>query len=232
MRSRNSTRQNSGEAGNAGEKSSAGVSLARFLSNDLNVSVRTRGHLPHWEAMTAIYFVTFRLADSLPQRLLRQIQFERKDIPSTAAQMGRNLSGSERRRLTAVHTRGIERYLDRSAGACPLRNDAIAKVVADTLRHFHETRYELFAWCVMPNHVHVVFSLLGENTLASVLHSWKSFSAKCANDILHRSGEFWQREYFDRLIRDAKEFYRIVQYVIDNPVRAGLQNWKWVWPHE
>jgi REP element-mobilizing transposase RayT len=232
MSSQDSSRKSPREAEGAPEKSSAGVPPARCLSPDLNASIRTRGHLPHWEAATAIYFVTFRLADSLPRELVRRIQFERKDIRSTAAQMARNLSQSERSRLRALHTREIERYLDQSAGTCSLRNNTVAKVVADTLEHFHEKRYDLFAWCVMPNHVHVVFRPLGKNTLPGILHSWKSFSAKRANDILHRSGEFWQREYFDRLIRDAEEFSRIVKYVLDNPKRARLQNWQWTWPNE
>jgi REP element-mobilizing transposase RayT len=108
----------------------------------------------------------------------------------------------------------------------------VAKVVADSLRQFHGTRYQLFAWCVMPNHVHIAFQTLAGNTLTRILHSWKSFSAKQANQILHRSGEFWQREYYDRLVRDISEFHRAVEYVVDNPKRAGLEDWPWVWPRE
>jgi REP element-mobilizing transposase RayT len=84
----------------------------------------------------------------------------------------------------------------------------------------------------MPNHVHVVFQTLAGNALAGILHSWKSFSAKRANQIVHRTGEFWQREYYDRLVRDAAEFHRAVKYVADNPLRAGLKDWPWVWPQQ
>ena len=217
--------------GSAG-KSSAGVPPAGFLPLDDSIKIRNRGHLPHWEAAKATYFVTFRLADSLPQEVLQRIEFARKDIPSTVAQMGRPISDAERKRLVNLHTRRIDKYLDAGAGACFLRDDAVANVVADSLRQFEGTRYKLFSWCVMPNHVHVVFQIIGGNALASILHSWKSFSAKQANHILHRSGEFWQREYYDHLIRDISELDRAVQYVVDNPKKARLKDWPWVWPKQ
>ena len=216
----------------AAEKRSAGVPPADFLRQNDNVSVRNRGHLPHWEAATATYFVTFRLADSLPQNALRNILFARKDIPSTAARIGRTISELERKRLMKLHTRRIEKYLDAGVGACFLRNDAVAQVVADSLRQFDGTRYQLFAWCVMPNHVHAVFQTIGGNTLPRILHSWKSYSAKQANQILRRSGGFWQREYYDHLVRDVSEFHRARKYVIDNPKKAGLKDWPWVWPKD
>lgn len=90
-------------------------------------------------------------------------------------------------------------------------------------------RYRLVAWCVMPNHVHVVCKLLPGQELSSVLKSWKSYTAKKSDEILGRSGAFWQREYYDRLIRDEDEFERAIRYVVSNPARAGLKNWKWVW---
>jgi len=232
MSGQNSLRKVSGESEAAAEKSSAGVPPAGLLPRVDDVSIRNRGHLPHWETATATYFVTFRLADSLPQEALKRILFAREDIPSIAAQMGRKISKSERKRLKKLHTRRIEKYLDAGAGACFLGNDAVAKVVANSLRQFDGARYQLHAWCVMPNHVHVVFQALAGNSLPRILHSWKSFSAKQANQILHRSAEFWQREYYDRLVRDIPEFHRAVQYVVDNPKRAGLKDWPWVWPKE
>ena len=81
----------------------------------------------------------------------------------------------------------------------------------------------------MPNHVHVVFRTLGGNTLDRILHSWKSFSSKRANELLERSGEFWQHEYFDHLIRDNAQFDRAMRYVLENPRKARLENWMWVW---
>jgi REP element-mobilizing transposase RayT len=125
--------------------------------------------------------------------------------------------------------RRIEKTLDTGAGECFLRIPGIARLVVNSLEEFDGSRYRLFAWSVMPNHVHVLFETVGKIQLAGVLHSWKSFSAKAANRILGQSGEFWQREYYDHLIRDADEFDRALKYVKENPGKAGLENWPWVW---
>ena len=210
---------------------SAGVPAVTFARHNPHIGIRNR-RLPHWEATGAVYFVTFRLADSLPQEVLRRIVFARKDIPSTAAQMGREISESERKHLKQLHAHKIEKYLDAGAGRCSLRSPAVAEIVADSLRKFDGMRYRLFAWCVMPNHVHVVFEAIADNTLAGILHSWKSFTAKKANQVLKRSGEFWQHEYYDHLIRDAAEFDRAVLYVAENPEKACLKEWRWVWTHK
>jgi REP element-mobilizing transposase RayT len=81
---------------------------------------------------------------------------------------------------------------------------------------------------VMPNHVHVVFQPLAEHKLSAILHAWKSYSAKEANRILRRSGDFWQREYYDHLIRDERDLQRCIRYVLDNPKKASLKDWPWV----
>jgi len=80
----------------------------------------------------------------------------------------------------------------------------------------------------MPNHVHVVFGILPGHDLAEILHAWKFFTAKEANRILGRTGDFWQREYYDHIIRNAVELRRVVRYVTENPARAGLKDWPWV----
>lgn len=109
-----------------------------------------------------------------------------------------------------------------------MRDSRVAKIVAESIQHFEGTRYRLLAWCVMPNHVHVVFSPLGGNHLDGILHSWKSFSALRANRLLGIRGAFWQREYFDHLIRSEESLLKIIDYVKGNPRRAGLRNWPWL----
>ena len=203
----------------------AGASRPRFG----DVIIHDRGHLPHWEKDSATYFVTFRLADSLPQSVLERIESERQSVVQTARQLQRDLSGDERKRIQQLSTKTIEQDLDNGAGSCHLKNPAIANEVAETLLHFDNKRYRLFAWCVMPNHVHVLLRLFPGQVLASVVHSWKSFTAKQANKLLGRGGSFWQREHYDRLIRDQSEFERALRYVADNPVKAGLKDWRWMW---
>jgi len=203
----------------------AGASRPRFGE----VTIRDRGRLPHWEKEGATYFITFRLADSLPKSVLDRIQSERKAIVTTANQFHRDLSPDEQNKIQRLSTPIIEQFLDSGAGACHMRDPAIAECVAIVLRHFDRKRYRLFSWCVMPNHVHAVVRLFPGNKLADVLHSWKSFSAKEANRILGRTGAFWQREYYDHLIRGEEEFERAIRYVAENPVKANLNGWKWVW---
>ncbi len=177
------------------------------------VRVRSRGRLPHWERDEATYFVTFRLFDSLPAVALERIKQTKP-------------GGDYAERLDA--------YLDRGSGASFLKDPRVAKLVVDALRHFDGARYHLHAWCVMPNHVHVIFSVLPARTpalrLSSIIQSWKSFTAKEANRLLARTGSFWQREYYDHLVRDDEDFVRCIEYTINNPVKAGLcERWE-DWP--
>jgi REP element-mobilizing transposase RayT len=196
--------------------------------NPAVITIRSRGKLPHWEDDCAIYFVTFRLADSLPQSVLKRFEFERQDIIRTANAVGRALTSIERQRLEKLFSEQIERNLDSGAGQCLFFNPAAADIVAEALRHLNGVRYQMYAWCVMPNHVHTLFRLLGDHMLEEVLHSWKSYPAKKVNALFRRSGKIWQHEYYDHLVRTEKEFYRAIAYILDNPKKARLQNWQWV----
>ena len=95
-------------------------------------------------------------------------------------------------------------------------------LVENALLYFDGKRYRLFAWVVMPNHVHVLVELFEDHTLDQILHSWKSYTATEANNILGRRGQFWYREYYDRYIRNEAHFARAVEYIHNNPVAAGL----------
>lgn len=142
--------------------------------------------------------------------------------------MNRSLSVHEKERLAYLHSERVENYLDSGYGACFMNDSRVAAVMATALSFFNLQRYQLAAWCVMPNHVHVVIQPLQPYELSDILQSWKSFSAKEANKILKRSGDFWQPESYDHLIRDASDYAHSVNYVLENPLKAGLKNWKWV----
>ena len=191
-------------------------------------TVRSRGYLPHWEAAHATYSVTFRLGDSLPQEVLNAYLRERQNIVETAQQMQRELTWQEAKRLSVLFSERIEASLDQGAGACYLRDSRIGKMVFDALGFYHHQRYELFTWCVMPNHVHVLFSPMAPHTLDSVIQAWKSFTAHKADRILRRRGRFWMTEYYDHLIRDAADFRHAHRYILQNPEKAGLAPWPWV----
>lgn len=196
------------------------------------IQKRQGAYLPHWEKDHAIYSVTFRLSDSVPQETLREWLIERDEIIARAADQKRPLTRDERMTLRTLYSDSVERFLQHSHGACWMKREDIASIVAGSLRFFENDRYHLYAWCVMPNHVHVVVRPLGEHSLASILHSWKSFSAKKANALLGRTGAFWQKEYYDHIVRSREELLHAIEYVWENPEQACLQNWQWRWHHE
>lgn len=206
-------------------------------ANPLIAGFHFRGQLPHLKKEGAVYFVTFRLADSLPAHEIARLKHERHAILEQARAAKSPLTWHEEQRLLAWYCDKVEALLDAGHGACWLNKPEIAELVGNALRFFDNQRYELRAWTVMPNHVHVVIRPMPGRNLSEILQSWKSFTSKEANKLLHRAGEiFWQRESFDHWIRDDAEHARLVAYVENNPLKARLckcpEDWKWSSAHE
>jgi REP element-mobilizing transposase RayT len=191
------------------------------------IKVRHGAYLPHWAQEGATYFVTFRLHDSLPADVVEKWSAERREILENTNQAGRQLSSAANRWLDELHSERVEAYLNAGHGACWLTRPRIARSVADAILHFDGERYEALAWCVMPNHVHVVVRPLPGHELSAILHSWKSYSAHQASKLLRRTGPFWQTESYDHLVRDEADLIRCVEYVMTNPEKAGLSSWPW-----
>ena len=158
----------------------------------------SRGYLPHFDSADTIQFVTFRLFDSLPRAMAEMLAKQ----PDTLAKTDESLDGG--------------------LGACWLKDPTIAALVENAMLHFDGDRYRLLAWCIMPNHVHVVVEPVDGNKLGAIVQAWKSFTAHRANSVLDRSGPFWHKDYFDRFIRDEGRLARTIDYVENNPVKAGL----------
>ncbi len=127
--------------------------------------------------------------------------------------------------------KSVEEYLDPGFGECYLARTDIASMVQDALLHPAGSLYRLDAWCVMPNHGHVLLQPLPGVHLSDVMHSVKSFTAHEANKILQRQGQFWQKEYFDRHTRNAKHYIAVIRYIENNPVEVGLCDFPWEWKH-
>ena len=198
------------------------------VSPSEEIAKRKGSYLPHWTKPGGTYAVTFRLADSLPAGVVEAWKQEREDIVQRARTQGRDLTNHEFRELNRLYSVRIDNLLDSGQGSCAMRDERIAHMVQDALLHFDSQRYDLIAWCVMPNHVHVVLYPLVGHDLPEILHSWKSYTAKQANKILGRHGAFWQEEYYDHLVRDEEDFNHALNYVLCNPARAGLSQWPWV----
>jgi len=206
----------------------------------LRSGIHSRGYLPHVKREGARYFVTFRLADSMPRAVLLRLQAERAERLKRLAALEPlaeevetgTQSGQAVLEVQREYFREVEGYLDRGYGECWLRRVEIADLVAGAIRFFDGQRYQCKAWVVMPNHVHLVLWPMLNYTLSHILQSLKSYTGREANKLLNRPGrDFWQRESFDHWIRDDEEHARCCSYVEHNPVKARLcarpQEWKW-----
>jgi REP element-mobilizing transposase RayT len=177
---------------------------------------RSRGYLPHFDGRAIPQFITLHLADSIPKKVIERWQ--------------RQLSGLNPAQEKLILERRIEKYLDQGYGSCFLKDPRIAKMVQDSLLKFDGVRYNLFAWVIMPNHSHTLLRRFEDWELDQLMHSHKSYTAHEANKLLNRHGQFWMEEYFDRYIRNAQHFRKMVLYIENNPVKAGFCNKASDWP--
>jgi len=192
----------------------------------------SRDHLPHLKREGGVYFVTFRLAGTLPAEVLVRLKREREILVEQALAAKRPLTWHEQEELFRWYSSRVDQCLDAGHGECWLRRPDIAELAAGSLRFFNGVRYELRAWVVMPNHVHAVLRPLAGWTLSRILKGWKGYTAHEANRLLHRAGQpFWQSESYDHLCRDEEDSHRCAAYTIQNPVTAGLcgqpEDWPW-----
>jgi putative transposase len=208
----------------------------RHLTSRLVAGLHSRGALPHLKREGASYFVTFRLAGTLPKEIVLGLKREREAILQEALAHNRPLTWNEQRELFNWYSERVDSYLDAGHGDCRLKRPEVAKLVADALRFFDGERYDLHAWVVMPNHVHVVVHPEPPHTLSSILKSWKTYTAVHGNRILNRVGQpFWQNESYDHSCRDQDDHGRCSQYTLRNPAVAGLcadpRDWPWSSAH-
>jgi REP element-mobilizing transposase RayT len=187
-------------------------------------------HLPHWRAPGRCYFVTFRLRDSIPADVLAEMKAEaqarQKRLAEAAHQHGGKLPPEEWaawQDFQQVQMRKLEMILDEGRGECLLRIPQHQKPLVEALHYFEGARCEMLAYTIMPNHVHVLCRPLGEHTLENLCRAWKRHSADRIHRLLGRSGSLWQEENYDRLIRDADHYRRVVRYIAKNPLKAGLE---------
>lgn len=173
----------------------------------------SRGYLPHIEG-AEFQMITYRLADALPKEVVQGLS--------------EGCSGETRRKK-------IESYLDSGYGKCWLAIPEIAELVIDNWFYFDGKRYDMIAYVVMPNHVHVLIRVYSKVSLSKIVHGWKSYTAKRIAAFVKEAGEppalpVWQAEYWDRYIRNQHHFDRAIEYIHQNPVNAGLAQTAEAWP--
>ena len=205
-----------------------------------------RNYLPHIENKQ-YQMITFRLNDSVPRHVVEQWKATLNHL--TGSQIGSQVSAPAAigsRVSTPAPTKSpykthqqeihrllklIDQYEDAGIGECLLRDDSIAQIVQDTLLFNHQKKYELICWCIMPNHVHTLIAPVEGMSLSEIMYDWKSYTTHAINKALNRKGKLWMMEYFDRFIRDNDHFQKVVNYIHNNPVKAGLvadpTDWRW-----
>lgn len=188
-----------------------------------------RGHsLPHWDRPGWPNFVTFRLADAMPLKLVADWKDEvERTIALKEITEQRTLGPHERRMIQRKLVGSVEKYMDLGHGCCALKDPAAANIVQEALLNFDGSRYRLLCWCVMPNHVHAIVETMEGSPIETVVAGWKSYSSRQINACLGRKGKLWQAEYFDHLIRNGKDLDRFSTYILENPEKANLRAWKW-----
>jgi putative transposase len=199
-----------------------------------------RRNLPHHQPRGATLLVNFRLAGSLPTDVIERLKAETEDLEKWLLEIP---DPNERFKLRELEQRKLfgkwnDVLHSTKYGPFYLQEDCIAEVVANSIRYHDDEWFEVVAFCIMPNHVHLVItpyakSETSDYSLTQIMHNIKRNSAKQANQILGRTGTFWQHESYDHFVRDEAELERIIKYVLNNPVKAGLiDDWfKWKWSY-
>jgi putative transposase len=193
--------------------------------------------LPHIQPPGATLFVTFRLAGSIPQAVIRELIAERETAEHRIALLPELDRQKEQQTLHKRLFGKWDTVLDQAqTGPTWLAQPAVAQIVANSLHFLDGDKYTLDCYTLMDNHSHVVFTplQLEDGTsiaLPRIMHSLKGFTAVAANHVLERAGPFWQHESYDHVVRDEAELNRIRRYVLNNAVKAGLvekaEDWPW-----
>lgn len=188
--------------------------------NDFIAVTKTKNRLPHWQQDGATFFVTWRLADSIPRELL-DTWFSEKErwIAQNPKPWDDDVESEYHRRFTMK----IERLMDIGSGACALRDPACREVLRKVIGRFDGQRFHMHSMVVMPNHFHILFTLAEGQRLEDVIQGWKRVSAIGINNVIGSAGTLWQKDYFDTMIRDWKHMTRVARYIRNNPAKANLQ---------
>jgi REP element-mobilizing transposase RayT len=186
-------------------------------------------NLPHYQPPAATFFITFRLYGSLPAFVIKQLEEYRNFKKETNSSEKFEIENIIQGRAFTM----LERYLDHPEnGPQWLKDHQIAQFVSDAIHYRDGKVYTLDAFCIMPNHVHLVITPLMFDgryyALAEIMKLIKGSTSRSANQILGRSGAFWQHESYDHAVRSEQELMKIVQYVLNNPITAGLIE-RWVY---
>lgn len=187
---------------------------------------RHRHGLPHWQQAGKLFFVTWRLADSLPQEMLTTL---REQKHQWEMEHPKPWSAAEEFAFHDQFDGQIERWLNAGMGSCVLKRAGVRQGLLDTLHHADGKDYDLLSYVVMPNHVHLLFRLCAGAVLEKVIQAWKSISSRRIARFTGKKGEWWQEGYRDRLIRGPEHLESVLGYIRRNPREAKLGEGEFEW---
>ena len=187
---------------------------ASYLDKRQWVDIKYTNRLPHWKQDGKTQFVTFRLADSLPQTRLHELSQTKDEWLKAHPQPWDEKAKKEYNQLIGER---IDKWLDAGYGSCILKDPDIRRIVTDAFLHFNNERYVLLALVVMPNHVHALLTPTEGHDVVATIGRIKGFTASRINKMINASGEFWQRDCFDRILRNEMDFDAKLDYIINNP---------------
>ena len=177
------------------------------------------GNLPHWRQDGCIYFVTFRLADSLPAGKLKQLQNEKESWLEKNPEPVKEseLHAIWQAELKRLFQDRVDRWLDAGHGDCILETSNVRNVVEDALLHFDGEHYRIDSFVVMPNHVHVLVAPLKGHFLSDIVKAWKSYTSHLIVKRFGVASPVWQKEYFDHIVRSPESLEHFRTYICENP---------------
>jgi len=185
----------------------------------------TNRNLPHWTKSGAIYWITFRLADSLPHQKLEMWRAERD---SWLKKNPKPWSEDDMEEYNEKFNERLEKWLDSGYGSCILTNPAIRKEVIKSILKFDGERLKVHSAVIMPNHVHLLLEPFTGYSLSEILKGIKGASAQKVNKFLEtKANKIWMEESYDHIVRNEKEYFYFIRYIVNNPIRANLPSDKY-----
>lgn len=185
-----------------------------FFDPKAPIKTTDGGDLPHWHQDGKLQFVTFRLADSLPSKVIEYIKV---NVERFNKLHPKPWTSDVRREYWSTIGHLEERHLNNGLGSCLLRVEAVRQTVARHIMRGDGTQYHVLAYVIMPNHVHLLLRPIGDNDANSIVHTIKRGSAMAINHMLNRKGPLWQSESFDRLVRSPAHLDNCLDYIKTNP---------------
>ncbi|MCR9297138.1 MAG: hypothetical protein NXI32_30940 [bacterium] len=185
------------------------------------------GRLPHWEVQGGRYFITLHVAGAIPQTGKNQIRAAAEQQRKIGTQHAPDWLKLQRRIFAEM-----EKWLDRTPNNPWLQELSLAEMVAEAIEtRRRRGRWNPFSYIIMPNHLHL-FAEIPDGELKAVLEDFKRWTGHQAMKLLDDPpARFWQKEWFDHWSRSDQQDDRILKYIQNNPIKAGLPDRYRQWPY-